>query len=177
MYTRDCASFNVMPCATSAEHRRSARPIPAEPAPRNRYFSSLSFLPYRFCWIFRLVDVATNERDHVSGSLDAGKARIEHELCHTCRRLDLGLKNIRLQRVQKALLEPDFIPMPRLSAHEVKIAELERMVGKLTMELSANLCEARATGGALQFALSSVGYAGSKFYTAGWNFTSHPLAE
>lgn len=31
--------------------------------------------------------------------------------------------------------EPDFVPMPRLSAHEIKIAELERMVGKLTMEL------------------------------------------
>ncbi|SRR5258706_10946432 len=30
---------------------------------------------------------------------------------------------------------PDFVPMPRLSAHEIKIAELERMVGKLTMEL------------------------------------------
>lgn len=25
--------------------------------------------------------------------------------------------------------------MPRLSAHEIKVAELERMVGKLTMEL------------------------------------------
>ena len=60
---------------------------------------------YRFCWIFRFIDVATNERDHVSGSLDSSEARIEHELCHTCRRLDLGLKNIRLQRVQKALLE------------------------------------------------------------------------
>ncbi len=49
--------------------------------------------------------MTANERDHIGGSLDAGKARIEHELCHTCRRLDLGLKNIRLQRVQKALLE------------------------------------------------------------------------
>ena len=30
---------------------------------------------------------------------------------------------------------PTSFPMPRLSAHEVKIAELERMVGKQTMEL------------------------------------------
>jgi len=32
-----------MPCATSVEQSRLARPIPAEPAPRNRYFSSFSF--------------------------------------------------------------------------------------------------------------------------------------
>jgi len=30
---------------TSAEQSRLARPIPAEPAPRNRYFSSFSFVP------------------------------------------------------------------------------------------------------------------------------------
>ena len=34
---------SAMPSATRAEHSRSARPMPAEPAPRNRYFSSLSF--------------------------------------------------------------------------------------------------------------------------------------
>ena len=33
----------------------------------------------------------------------------------------------------KLVSTPDFIPMPRLSAHEVKIAELERVVGKQTM--------------------------------------------
>lgn len=38
-------------------------------------------------------------------------------------------------KYQAGEFAPDFVPMPRLSAHEIKIAELERMVGKLTMEL------------------------------------------
>src|SRR5271154_2407249 len=45
MQTRDCASLSVRPCATSAEQSKLARPIPAEPAPRKRYFSSFSFVP------------------------------------------------------------------------------------------------------------------------------------
>ena len=55
--------------------------------------------------IFRLVDLAANESDHVGGTLDASEARIEHKLCHTRCRLDLGLKNVRLQRVHQALPE------------------------------------------------------------------------
>ena len=46
-----------------------------------------------------------------------------------------NLIRIWVAKYQAGEYEPDFIPMPRLSAHEVKIAELERMVGKLTMEL------------------------------------------
>ena len=55
--------------------------------------------------VLRFVDVATNERDHVSRAFDASKARIERQLCHPCRRLDLRLQNIGLQGVQKSLLE------------------------------------------------------------------------
>ena len=46
-----------------------------------------------------------------------------------------NLIRIWVAKYQAGEFEPDFIPMPRLSAHEIKIAELERMVGKLTMEL------------------------------------------
>ncbi|MBO6720028.1 MAG: transposase [Rhizobiaceae bacterium] len=46
-----------------------------------------------------------------------------------------NLIRIWVAKYQAGEFEPDFVPMPRLSAHEVKIAELERMVGKLTMEL------------------------------------------
>jgi transposase len=46
-----------------------------------------------------------------------------------------NLIRIWVAKYQAGEYEPDFIPMPRLSAHEVKLAELERMVGKLTMEL------------------------------------------
>jgi len=46
-----------------------------------------------------------------------------------------NLIRIWVVKFQAGEYEPDFIPMPRLSAHEIKIAELERMVGKLTMEL------------------------------------------
>ena len=46
-----------------------------------------------------------------------------------------NLIRIWVAKYQSGEFEPDFIPMPRLSAHEIKIAELERMVGKLTMEL------------------------------------------
>jgi len=46
-----------------------------------------------------------------------------------------NLIRIWVAKYQAGEYEPDFIPMPRLSAHEVKIAELERMAGKLTMEL------------------------------------------
>lgn len=46
-----------------------------------------------------------------------------------------NLIRIWVAKYQAGEYEPDFIPTPRLSAHEVKIAELERMVGKLTMEL------------------------------------------
>ena len=46
-----------------------------------------------------------------------------------------NLIRIWVAKYQAGEFEPDFVPMPRLSAHEIKIAELERMVGKLTMEL------------------------------------------
>ena len=46
-----------------------------------------------------------------------------------------NLIRIWVAKYQAGEYEPDFIPMPRLSAHEIKIAELERMFGKLTMEL------------------------------------------
>jgi transposase len=46
-----------------------------------------------------------------------------------------NLVRIWVAKYQAGEFEPDFVPMPRLSAHEIKIAELERMVGKLTMEL------------------------------------------
>ena len=46
-----------------------------------------------------------------------------------------NLIRIWVAKYQAGQFEPDFVPMPRLSAHEIKIAELERMVGKLTMEL------------------------------------------
>jgi transposase-like protein len=38
-----------------------------------------------------------------------------------------NLIRIWVAKYQAGECEPDFIPMPRLSAHEVKIAELERM--------------------------------------------------
>lgn len=46
-----------------------------------------------------------------------------------------NLIRIWVAKYQAGEFEPDFVPMPRLSAHEIKIAELERRVGKLTMEL------------------------------------------
>src|SRR5712672_1307110 len=55
--------------------------------------------------VFRLVDVATNERDHVGRPFDAGKTRIKHQLRHPRRRLDLGLENVGLPRIQEPLLE------------------------------------------------------------------------
>ena len=66
-------------------------------------------------------------QDYLAGaSLDAlGR---KHEVAR-------NLIRIWVAKYQAGEYEPDFIPMPRLSAHEVKIAELERMVGKLTMEL------------------------------------------
>lgn len=55
-----------------------------------------------------------------------------------------NLIRIWVAKYQAGEFEPDFVPMPRLSAHEIKIAELERMVGKLTMELEflRGSCEA-----------------------------------
>ncbi len=44
-----------------------------------------------------------------------------------------NLIRIWVAKYQAGEYEPDFIPRPRLSAYEIKIAELERMVGKLTM--------------------------------------------
>ena len=46
-----------------------------------------------------------------------------------------NLISIWVAKHQAGEFAPEFVPMPRLSAHEIKIAELERMVGKLTMEL------------------------------------------
>ena len=46
-----------------------------------------------------------------------------------------NLIRIWVAKYQAGEFEPDFVPMPRLSAHEIKIAELERIVGKLAMEL------------------------------------------
>lgn len=46
-----------------------------------------------------------------------------------------NLIRIWVAKYQTGELEPDFVPMLRLSAHEIKIAELKPMVGKLTMEL------------------------------------------
>ena len=46
-----------------------------------------------------------------------------------------NLIRIWVAKHQAGEFAPEFVPMPRLSAHEIKIAELERMVGKLTMEL------------------------------------------
>ena len=53
------------------------------------------------------------------------------------RKHEVARKLIRIwvAKYQAGEFEPDFVPLPRLSAHEIKIAELERMVGKLTMEL------------------------------------------
>lgn len=46
-----------------------------------------------------------------------------------------NLIRIWVAKYEAGEFEDDFVPMQRLSAHEIKIAELERMVGKLTMEL------------------------------------------
>jgi hypothetical protein len=46
-----------------------------------------------------------NKGDHVAGALDASQFRIEDQLCNACGGLNLGLKNIRLQRVEETLLE------------------------------------------------------------------------
>ncbi len=45
-----------------------------------------------------------------------------------------NLIRIWVAKYQAGEFAPDFVPMPRLSEHEIKIAELERIVGKLTME-------------------------------------------
>jgi hypothetical protein len=47
-----------------------------------------------FCPVLRLVNMLTNERHHVSGTLDAGEARIEDQLCYPCSCLNFRLKNV-----------------------------------------------------------------------------------
>jgi hypothetical protein len=44
--------------------------------------------------VFRLVDMFTNESDHVGGTLDASEPRIEDELRHAGSSLNLGLQNV-----------------------------------------------------------------------------------
>src|SRR5579864_5898220 len=58
-----------------------------------------------FCPVLRLVDLLTNERNHVGGTLDAGEARIEDQLRNARGSLNLGLENIRLQRVKQTLVQ------------------------------------------------------------------------
>jgi hypothetical protein len=55
--------------------------------------------------IFRLVDLAANESDHVGWTRDPGKSRIEYQLRHTCCSLNFSLQNVGLQRVQETLLQ------------------------------------------------------------------------
>src|SRR6201981_1431189 len=53
----------------------------------------------------RLIDMFTNERDHINGTRDTGKTRIEDQLRDTCSCLDLCLQNVRLQRVDQPLVQ------------------------------------------------------------------------
>ena len=69
------------------------------------YLLKPSWLSCRFVRVFRLVDVLADKRHHVGRTIYAGQARIEDEFRHSRGCLDLGLKNIRLQRVQETLLE------------------------------------------------------------------------
>src|ERR1700730_18636611 len=55
--------------------------------------------------VFRLVDMLANERDHVCGTIDTCKSRIEDQLGHACCGLNLDIKNVRLQRVEEALVQ------------------------------------------------------------------------
>src|SRR5712672_4462418 len=68
-------------------------------------FSSTRAHPGFLCSVFRLVDVLAYKRDHVSRTSYARQAGVEDEFRHSCGCLDLGLENIRLQRVQETLLE------------------------------------------------------------------------
>src|SRR5208337_4359550 len=53
----------------------------------------------------RLVDLLTNERTYIGGTWNASEARIEDQLCHAGRRLDLGFQNVRLRWEQHAELQ------------------------------------------------------------------------
>ena len=49
--------------------------------------------------------MSTNEGNHIRRELDASESRIEDELRNLCRRLNLGLQYVRLERVEKSLLQ------------------------------------------------------------------------
>src|SRR5712664_309025 len=68
-------------------------------------FSSNRAHPGFLCSIFRLVDVLADKRHHVSRTSYTSQPGIEDEFRHSRGCLDLGLENIRLQRVQETLLE------------------------------------------------------------------------
>ena len=55
--------------------------------------------------VLRLVNVLTDECCQVGGTIHTGEVRIEDELCHPRGRLNLGLENVRLQRIEEALIE------------------------------------------------------------------------
>ena len=56
-------------------------------------------------YVFRLVDMTTNEPNHVGWTWDPSKSRIERQLRHTSRSLNFRLQNVGLQRVQETLLQ------------------------------------------------------------------------
>src|SRR5258706_10285655 len=57
------------------------------------------------CSVFRFVDVLANKGHHVIRTSYPSQAGVEHEFRHSRRCLNLGLEDIRLQRVQETLLE------------------------------------------------------------------------